>query len=111
MVQKNYQHIHSVSQEVSHQVTWSVSQEGSYSLTCGLRGPDYLDHLTVREPEVPGHRVLDLDARELRGLQVVPLQQLLFLLASQNHVAGHQLVLSDVHLIVIHSDDSDSDSK
>lgn len=48
-----------------------------------LRLPDNLHHIPSSQPEVPRHRVVQLDSRKLRLLQPIPLQQTLLLLRAE----------------------------
>lgn len=61
-----------------------------------LTVPDNLDNLPPPETKVLGHGVRRQDTRELRLLQTVPLQQGDLLVARQQHVFRHELVVRDV---------------
>lgn len=61
-----------------------------------LADADNLDDLPAPEAEVPGDGVLLEDARQLRLLEAVALEQGNLLVARQQDVAGHELVVGDV---------------
>lgn len=79
--------------------------------TRSLRLPDNLDDLSSPQPQKLGHGILDPDARQLRLLQSVPLEQGLLLLRAQQDVFGDQLVLSDVDQQILLLEDLDVDGQ
>lgn len=64
--------------------------------TCRLTDSDNLDHLPPLEPQIPRNGVLLQDTRQLRLLEAVALEQRNLLLAGEQHVARHELVVGDV---------------
>ena len=58
---------------------------------CGLTGSDNLHHLVLAQSVVAGHRVKHLDARQLRRIQAVALQQLHLLLVCQHLDKGQTI--------------------
>lgn len=65
--------------------------------TSSLRGSDDLHHVTTLHSIVSGHGIVRLDTGQLRLLQTVPPQQLLFLVLRQDLVLRHEFVLRNVH--------------
>lgn len=66
-----------------------------------LTNSDNLDNLSPLEPQIPRHRILLQDTRQLRLLQAVPLQQRSLLLPGEQHVPRHQLVVRNVDQQVV----------
>lgn len=64
--------------------------------TSRLTVPNDLDDLASPKSQIPRDRILLQDPRQLRLLEMVPLQQRDLLLLAERVVLGHQLVLGDV---------------
>lgn len=61
-----------------------------------FRLPNDLHNLTSPQTQIPRHRIVHSDSRQLCLLQSVSLKQTTLLLLTQRNVLGHQLVLGDV---------------
>lgn len=69
--------------------------------TSRLTDTDNLDHLPALQAQIARDGILLQDTRQLRLLEPVALQQRRLLVAAQQYVAGHELVVGDVDEQVI----------
>lgn len=59
--------------------------------------PNNLNHLPPSQTQIPRNRIPRLNPRQLTFLQPIPLQQLLLLIHTQQHMLRHQLMMRNIH--------------